>query len=65
MHLGRKNSRKFRKLLEKLEQEENDEIFKQAISDNKWISHFKSVLHETDQPNSGEFPQHTAEGHLD
>ena len=30
MHLGRKNSRQFWKLLKKLEQKESDEIFKQA-----------------------------------
>ena len=58
MNLSKKNSKQFWKLLE-----HKDEIFKQAISDNKWI--FKSLLHETDQPNSGEFPENTAEGPQD
>ncbi len=62
MYLSRKNSRQFWKLLGKLEHKESDEIFKQAIPDEKWIAHFKSVLQTTHQPSdSEELPQNTAD----
>ena len=47
MNLNRKDSRQFWKLLDKLEHKENDEIFKVAISDEKWTSHFKSILQDS------------------
>ena len=47
MNLSRKRGKEFWKMLGKLEQKGSDEIFKQSISDEKWISHFKSVMQST------------------
>ena len=62
MNLSRKRGKQFWKMLGKLEQKGNDEIFKQSISDEKWILHFKSVLQSKNLNNSGgEIPSNTAE----
>ena len=66
MKLSRKDSRQFWKLLEMLEHKENDDIFKQAITDKNWTSHFKSVRQCDSQPINGGFPNNTNEiGQLD
>ena len=64
MNQSKKDSKKFWKLLDKLEQKQDDTIFKQGISDQRWVSHFKSIF----QGSTGNkpLPQNTAEiGELD
>ena len=67
MNINRKNSRKFWKLLDKLEGKENDEVFKREIPDEKWTTHFKSVLQSTNPTEySDKLPNNTKnEGVLD
>ena len=48
MQLSKKNSKLFWKLLEKMERKPNETITKQGISDQRWVSHFKSVFHARD-----------------
>ena len=67
MNLNRKNSRQFWKLLDKLEKKENNEIYKQEISDEKWTTHFKSVLQsDNSTENNDKLPNNTKDiGALD
>ena len=67
MNLSVKDSKKFWKLLEKLEHKENDEIFKLSISDSMWTAHFKSVLQSNNNTPCNTFlPNNTAKiGNLD
>ena len=48
MNHSKKDSKKFWKLLDQLERKQNDTLFKQNISDKKWISHFKAVFQGSD-----------------
>ena len=38
------DSKKFWKLLDKMEKKFNDTTFKQGIKDKRWVSHFKSIF---------------------
>ena len=60
MNWSRKNSNKFWKL-DKLEYKQNDNMFMQGISDNRWKTHFKSVAQNPAIGNKGQLPQNTAE----
>ena len=42
MNQSKKDSKTFWKLLDKLEQKNNDNVCKQGIPDQRWVSHFKS-----------------------
>ena len=44
---SRNDSNKFWKLLDDFEKRKNDEIFKQCISEDRWVNHFKSILQNT------------------
>ena len=67
MNLNRKDGKQFWKLLEKIDHNESNEIFKVAVPDEKWVSHFKSVLQSTQSLTEGnEIPSNSAErGTLD
>ena len=58
------DSKRFWKLLDRMEQKKDDAIFKQGISNQRWVSHFKSIFQDSN--NSQEFPKNTKEkGELD
>ena len=64
MKLNRKDGKIFWKLLDKMEQKEDDTIFKANISAEKWVTYFKSIFH--DPSKSSKLPQNNAEiGPLD
>ena len=46
MNLTRKNQKYFWKLLDKLDGSSHETLFKDLISGEKWIDHFKTVLRE-------------------
>ena len=48
MQQSRKDSKKFWDLLDKMEKRSDDTAFKQGISNQRWISHFKSIFHKSD-----------------
>lgn len=49
MNYSKKDGKKFWKLLDKIEQRQDDTIFKKGISGHKWVSHFKSILQGPDR----------------
>ena len=59
MNYSKKDGKKSWKLLDKLENKHDDTISKQGISDQQWVSHFKTIF----QGPSGDdpLPQNTAE----
>ena len=58
------DSKRFWKLLDRMEQKKDDAIFKQGISNQRWVSHFKSIFQDSNK--SQEFPKNTKEkGELD
>ena len=58
------NSKKFWKLLDRMEQKKDDSIFKQGISNQRWVSHFQSIFR--DPENNKPLPKNTREfGELD
>ena len=59
MNRSKKDSRKFWKLLDKLGPKQDDSAFKQGISNQRWVSHFKSIFHVTECSMS--LPPNTAE----
>ena len=59
MNHSKKDSKKFWKLFDKLEQKQNDSIFKQGISSQRWVSHFKAIFHGQD--GNHEIPKNTAD----
>ena len=61
---SRNDSKKFWKLLDKFEKRKDNGIFKECISGDRWVDHFKSILQN--QNNNGTLPQNTSPvGHLD
>ena len=46
MNYSKNNGKKFWKLLDKLEEKQDDTIFKQGISGQKWTSYFKSIFQD-------------------
>lgn len=64
MNYSKKDGKIFWKLLDKIEQKQDDTIFKQGIPGQKWISHFKSIFQ--DPKGRSTLPQNTTEiGNLD
>ena len=64
MKQSKNDSKKFWKLLDKMEKKTNDTIFKQGIKDQRWVSHFKSIFNNPEGANP--LPKNTAEfGELD
>ena len=59
MNLNRKEGKLFWKLLEKMEQKENDTTFKANISDENWVTYFKSIFY--DPSNKCKLPENNAE----
>ena len=45
MNFRRRDAKMFWKLLDKLDQKHGENVIKDGLSSNKWIEHFKSVLH--------------------
>ena len=64
MNWKKKDAKSFWKLLDKLDQKRGGDIFKESVSSNKWVNHFKGVFHN---PNiSGPLPENTkGQGSLD
>ncbi len=56
---SKNDSKKFWKLLDKFERKTDDTVFKRGITDQRWVSHFKSIFQNTegDRP----LPGNTAE----
>ena len=48
MNYSKKDSKKFWKLLGKMEQKQDDMVFKQGISGQRWTSHFKTIFQGSD-----------------
>ena len=46
MKQSKNDSKKFWKLLDKMEREGKDTICKQGISNHRWVSHFKSIFQD-------------------
>ena len=44
MNHSKKDSKKFWKLLDKMERKQDDTIFKQGISEQRWTTHFKAIF---------------------
>ena len=64
MKQSKNDSKKFWKLLDKMEKKSNDTLFKQAIKDQRWVSHFKSIFNSP--TGNKPLPENTAEyGELD
>ena len=59
LNLGRKNSREFWKTLNKLNENSNDDIFKNGISANRWTNHFKSIFTSKQNLSLPETPNET------
>ena len=59
MNWKKKDAKTFWKLLDKLDQKQGDDILKENISPNRWVSHFKEVLYNTNTPKS--LPKNTRE----
>ena len=59
MQQSSKNSKKFWNLLEKMEKRTNDTALKQGISNQRWVSHFKSIFHNS--ACNTPLPENTAE----
>ena len=59
MKQSKNDSKKFWKLLDKMEQKSNDTVFKQGISNHRWVSHFRSIFQESG--NNNPFPKNTKE----
>ena len=53
------DSKKFWKLLDRMEQKKDDSIFKQGISNQRWVSHFQSIFR--DPENNKPLPKNTRE----
>ena len=64
MNQSKNDSRKFWKLLDKMEQKKDDTVSARGISDHRWVSHFRSVFQ--DPGNNKPFPKNTkVSGDLD
>ena len=64
MRQSKGDSKKFWRLLDRMEQKKDDSVFKQGISNHRWVSHFKSIFQDSN--NSHPFPENTKEsGELD
>ena len=48
MKQSKSDSKKFWKLLDKLEKRKDDSIFKQGISNHRWVSHFQSIFQNSE-----------------
>ena len=59
MNYSKRDSKRFWKLLGKMEQKQDDTSFKQGISEQRWTSHFKSIFHGSNV--NTHFPQNTTE----
>ena len=63
MNQSKKDSKKFWKLLDRMEQKQDDSVFKQSISEQRWTSHFKTIFQNKEHK---PLPKNTAEtGALD
>ena len=62
-----KESKTFWKLLDKLDKKRDDNIFKEGISGDRWVSHFESIFNtKKGKSSKPAFPPNTKErGHLD
>ena len=61
---SKNDSKTFWKLLDKMEKKKDDSVFKQGISNHRWVSHFQSIFR--DPINAKALPTNTAEnGELD
>ena len=61
---SKNDSKKFWKLLDKMEQKKDDTVFKQGISNHRWVSHFQSIFRDPEKNVS--LPMNTREnGELD
>ena len=59
-----KQSKSDSKFLDRMEKKSNDTLFKQAIKDQRWVSHFKSIFNSP--TGNKPLPENTAEyGELD
>ena len=56
MSHSKNDSKKFRELLDRMEQKEDDTIFKRGISNHRWVSHFRSIFHD---PGNQPLPKNT------
>ena len=64
MNQSKNDSKKFWKLLDRMDQKTDDSIFEQGISSHRWVSHFRSVFQ--DPKNDKHFPKNTkVNGDLD
>ena len=64
MEWSRKDSKNFWKLLDKFEKQKDDGVFKECISGERWVNHYKSILQS--QNNDNELPRNSClEGPLD
>ena len=64
MKQSKGDSKKFWRLLDKMEQKKDDTVFRQGISNHRWVSHFKSIFQDSNK--SHPFPENTRErGELD
>ena len=64
LNWSRNDSKKFWKLLDKFEKRKDDGIFKEYISEYRWVNHFKSILQNQD--NNEPLPTNTSQaGPLD
>ena len=48
MKQSKSDSKKFWKLLDKLEKKKDDSVFKQGISIHRWVSHFQSIFRNSE-----------------
>ena len=61
---SKNDSKKFWKMLDKFEKKSDDTVFKQGITNQRWISHFKSIFNNP--TGDKDFPKNTEEsGELD
>ena len=64
MKQSKGDSKKFWRLLDKMEKKKDDTVFRQGISNHRWVSHFKSIFQDSNK--SHPFPENTRErGELD
>ena len=57
MKQSKNDSKKFWKLLDRMEQRADDTVFKQGVSNHRWVSHFKSIFQ--DPKNNKPLPKNT------
>ena len=65
MKQSKNDSKKFWKLLDRMEQKADDTVFKQGVSNHRWVSHFRSIFQDP-KKNNKPLPKNTkATGELD